>query len=241
MNFETFEPDDGGRTDSTEDVLFVLGWSNRPTHEPVRWLVDTLTEAGWRVHTAKLPEHVTDVQREWVEPVEEYAAEVLEEFALLAHSAGGLTSAHASLPGATTYTYLSPWWGEPPARQNAVTAIAARIPGDLKILPSGIDSTELLGPLAQQEQIDDTPRRASPAFVRAIHRAHRTLPPIDEDAVVFCSLSDRVVGTRAIGDRVPPERIELYEGGHEVFSAAKREEHVETLLAALEEGADALQ
>jgi hypothetical protein len=239
MTVETFGPDDAGDDDG-RGCLFVLGWSNRPAHPPVRWLVDRITGAGWRVHVATLPLHVTDVRREWVEPVETYAADELDEHALLAHSAGGLTSAHASLPGATTRTYLSPWWGEPPSRQTVVTALAARLPVDLKVLPTGLDSVDLLGPRAVQVQIDDTPQRVSPAFVRAIHRAHRTLPPIDDDAVVFCTLSDRVVGTRAIGDRVPPERIQLYAGGHEVFSCARREDHVETLLATLEDGPAAL-
>lgn len=111
MKFEVFGPeganDDG---DAAGECFFVLGWGNRPDHEPVRWLIDRLIDEGWRVHTATLPVHVTDVQREWVAPVERYAAD-LAEFALLAHSAGGLTAAHASLHGATTRTYLSPGGG----------------------------------------------------------------------------------------------------------------------------------
>lgn len=69
--------------------MFVLGWGNRPTHGPVQWLVDRLTDR-YHVHTATLPVHVTDIPREWVQPVERYAAD-LDEPAVLAHGAGGLT------------------------------------------------------------------------------------------------------------------------------------------------------
>ncbi|MFB6188736.1 MAG: alpha/beta hydrolase, partial [Halapricum sp.] len=57
----------------------------------------------------------------------------------------------------------------------------------------------------------------------------------------FCTLSDRVVSTRAIGDRLPSERIVLYDGGHELFTSRSREDHLDTLLAALEDGPDALE
>ena len=41
-------------------------------------------------------------------------------------------------------------------------------------------------------------------------------------ARVCVSLSDTVVGLQGAGDRVPPERIHLYEGRHEPFTAADR-------------------
>jgi len=66
------------------------------------------------------------------------------------------------------------------------------------------------------------------------------LPAIDDDAVVFCSLSDRIVSTRAIGDRIDSDRIVLYDGGHELFSSRSREEHLDALLGALEDGPAAL-
>ncbi|WP_225333278.1 alpha/beta fold hydrolase [Halomicrobium urmianum] len=232
MEFRTFG--DGG----DPDCLFVLGWGNRPSHEPVRWLIDRLVGDGWRVHAATLPPHVTDVQRQWVRPVERYAAD-LDRPALLGHSAGGLTAAHADVD-ARTRTYLSPWWGEPPARQNPVVDLLARVPGDYRFLPSGIDDGSLLGVHATERQLREGPDRVSPAFLRATRRAHRTLPRIGDGALVFCSLTDRIVSTRAIGERVPADRTVLYDGGHELFSSRSREEHLPTLLAALEQGVAAL-
>jgi len=227
------------RFGDTEDppVLFVLGWGNRPDHQNVRWLIDRVADAGWHVHTATLPVHVTDVGSEWVRPVEEYYAG-LDAPPVLAHSAGGLTVAHADVDPPTR-THLSPWWGYPPATDR-LTALVARVPGTLRVLPSSIDQSNTIGEYATERQLQDGPDRVSPAFLRATRRAHRTLPPIDDEAVVFCTLSDRVVSTRAIGDRVPAERVRVYDGGHELFSSRSREDHVGTVLGALESGPDAL-
>jgi hypothetical protein len=224
--------------ESDPDLLFVLGWGNRPTHEPVRWLIDRLTE-DWRVHTATLPVHVTAVRREWVDPVSAYAAD-LSDPAVLAHSAGGLTVGHADISSSTT-TYLSPWWGFSPATGGRVLDIAARIPLDVKFLPSGIDDPSVLGEHATERQIADGAGRVSPAFLRTVRDAHRTLPPAEDGAVVFCSLTDQVVSTRAIGERVPAERIRLYDGGHELFSSRSRDRHLDTLRAVLSEGPAGLE
>ena len=243
MKFDVFEPTetDGERDpDGVRDCLFVLGWGNRPDHAPVRWLVDRVVDDGWRVHTATLPVHVTDVRREWVAPVERYAAD-LDEFALLGHSAGGLTAAHARVDGATTRTYLSPWWGYPPATSGALPALLSRIPSDAKVLPSDMSGPHLLGEHATERQVAAVPDRVSPRFLRATREAHAALPEIGDDAVVFCSLSDRVVSTRAIGDRVASERIALYDGGHELFSSTSRDDHLETLLSVVDEGPQALE
>lgn len=227
MEFHRFGDDDD------PSLLFVLGWGNRTHHATVRWLIDRLVAADWDVHTATLPVHVTDVAREWVRPLETYA-ERLGSVPALAHSAGGLTLAHADVD-ARTRTYLSPWWGEPPSRQGPLVDLLSRLPVDAKILPSGIDEPDVLGVHATEQQLTDGPDRVSPGFLRATRRAHRTLPEID-DAVVFCSLSDRVVSTRAIGERVPSARTVLYDGGHELFSSRSRETHLDTLLGALEAG-----
>jgi hypothetical protein len=232
------EADANGGTDE-RDCLFVLGWGNRPEHEPVRWLIDRLVADGWRVHTATLPVHVTNVRHEWVAPVERYAAD-LDEFALLGHSAGGLTAAHARVSGVTTVTYLSPWWGYPPATSGPLSSFLAKIPADAKVLPSGMAGPHLLGEHATERQVRETPSRVSPRFLQATREAHEMLPAIDDDAVVFCSLSDRIVSTRAIGDRIDSDRIVLYDGGHELFSSRSREEHLDALLGALEDGPAAL-
>ena len=81
---------------------------------------------------------------------------------------------------------------------------------------------------------------AVPAFLRTIVDAQERLPPIRADAVVFCSLQDRVVGVGAIGARTPAARTVLYDGGHEFFSSSGREDTVEAVLAALAEGPDAV-
>jgi len=224
--------------DADPDLLFVLGWGNRPGHAPVRWLINRLVENDYHVHAATLPVHVTNVSREWVRPVKKYATE-LDEPAVLAHSAGGLTVAHADIDARTT-TYLSPWWGFPPATESPLLDLLARLPTDRRFLPSSIDDTQLLGEHATPQQIADAPERVSPRFIRAVRRAHRRLPAAREDAVCFCSLSDRVVSTRAIGDRLDSEQIRLYDGGHELFTSRSREAHLDTLLAAIEDGLPAL-
>jgi len=238
MEFDRFEPTADAASDDPPDCLFVLGWGNRPEHAPVRWLIDRIRADGWTVHTATLPPHVVDVTHEWVRPVESYAAD-LDDPAVIAHSAGGLTVAHADIDGRTT-TYLSPWWGDPPARQGLFVDVLAKLPGDLRVLPSGIDDGDLLGEYATEQQLRDGPDWVSPAFLRATKRAHRRLPAIDEDAVVFCSLTDSVVSTDAIGQAMPSERTVLYDGGHELFSSRSRAEHLPTILDALSAGVDAL-
>ena len=67
------------------------------------------------------------------------------------------------------------------------------------------------------------------------------LPPFDEDAVVFYTPEDPVVGAGAIRERTPEANAVVYEGGHELFNSSSREEHVDVLLAAVDEGADALE
>ncbi|WP_276276527.1 hypothetical protein [Haloarcula regularis] len=86
----------------------------------------------------------------------------------------------------------------------------------------------------------DGPRAYSPAFVRTIADAHETLPPAREQEVAFCTLTDQIVDPRAIGERLPADRVRLYDGGHELFSSSARERHTDTVLAALEAGPDAV-
>jgi hypothetical protein len=63
---------------------------------------------------------------------------------------------------------------------------------------------------------------------------------VEDDAVVFASLTDEVVSLRAIGARVNADNVVLYEGGHELFSSTGRERHLDTVLGALESGPAAL-
>jgi len=63
---------------------------------------------------------------------------------------------------------------------------------------------------------------------------------VEDDAVVFASLTDEIVSLRAIGARVNADNVVLYEGGHELFSSTSRERHVDTVIAALESGPAAL-
>ena len=89
-------------------------------------------------------------------------------------------------------------------------------------------------------ELREGPSRAAPTFIRESRRAQRDRPPVADDAVVFCTLADSVVSTRAIGEAVPPGRTVLYDGGHELFASPSRKNQVDTLLAAVDAGAEAL-
>ena len=276
MRFRTFNQA-GDR-----DVIFVMGWGNRWDHGSVRWLIDELADADYRVHAAELPTRLDDFRADWVEPVAEYARD-LEEFALLSHSAGGLVA--TTIDGAKTHVYLSPFWGFPPTYPDWLLDLVGRIPTTMPFIPSGFDDPALLGEHAGTDRLQDTPSWLSPTFVRETRDAQSRLLPanvnlaaiargtrssvvgepdtgegedvtdeertprpdlpsphwsVEDDAVVFCSLSDEVVSLNAIGARVNADSVVLYEGGHELFASTSREQHVPTLLAALEAGDEAL-
>lgn len=230
MEFDRFG-DDGDPT-----LLVVLGWGNRTHHEPVRWLIDHFSE-GFHVHTATLPVHVTDVQAEWVRPVERYAAD-LDSPALLGHSAGGLTAAHADVD-ARTRTYLSPWWGFHADLDNPLVSALMKLPISRPILPASA-TREDLGELASDEWLEDAPDYAAPTFLREAKRAQERMPPFDTDDAVFYSPTDPIVGAGAIESQVPASNRVSYEGGHELFCSRSRDDHIDTVLAAVDEGADAL-
>ena len=48
------------------------------------------------------------------------------------------------------------------------------------------------------------------------------MPEPSGRARVCVSLRDTVVGLQGVGDRLPAERVHLYDGGHEPFAAADR-------------------
>lgn len=226
--------DDG----ADRDCLLVLGWGNRCRHDPVQWFVDRLAQQ-YRVHAVELPTHITDVQREWIDPVREYAAD-LDDFPILAHSAGGLTAAHLDAGGVTNRVYCSPWWGSDFPLPETVLSAIRRLPISKPLLSTGKLEREYLGEYVTQQQVADAPESASPAFLRTIGRAHDTLPPARKRAVAFMTLTDHVVDPRAVGARLPADRIRLYDGGHELFSSASRDRHIETVLEAMERGPAAL-
>jgi len=228
----------GGGTDHARDCLFVLGWGNRCRHETVQWLVDRLAER-YRVHVAELPTHITDIEREWVEPLKNYAAD-LDSFDVLSHSAGGLAVAHLDADGLGNRVYLSPWWGSDFPLPDPLFCAVTSLPIAKPILSFSDLEAEALGPLATDQQLADSPTGASPAFLRTVDRAQRRLPPAREAAVAFCTLTDAIVDPRAVGHRLPADRIRLYDGGHELFSSPAREELTETVLDALQRGPAAL-
>lgn len=222
------------------DLVCILGWGNRHRHENVRWLVSQFAAEGYRVHTFQIPTVITDFEREYVAPVAEYVSD-LSSFRLVGHSAGALIGAY--LDGAETATYLSPFWGFPRGQvgvDEALLALASHLPVARPILPSGTASRHALGDLATNRQLRDVPSRAAPTFVREARRGHRNLPPVEDDAVVFCTLSDPVVSMQAIGEAVPAERTVVYDGGHELFASSRREAYVDTLCAVVDRGASAL-
>ncbi|MFP9193005.1 alpha/beta fold hydrolase [Natrialbaceae archaeon A-CW1-1] len=224
--------------DGETDLVFVMGLGNRWTHENVSWLIGTLADAGYRVHAFEIPTNIDDFKADWLEPVAEYVID-LEEYQLLAHSAGSLIA--QALDGAENHVYLSPWWGYNEDYPDVVIDLAAQIPTSAPFLPRGEVSKATIGDLATDHQLATSPKWVSPSFLRETRRAQADLLDIDHDAVVFCSLQDTVIDLRPIGERVPPEHVVLYDGGHELFSSSVRDQYVDLLLAALEAGADAIE
>ncbi|KAA9399969.1 alpha/beta hydrolase [Haloarcula sp. CBA1130] len=223
---------------AARDCLLVLGWGNRCRHQNVQWLIDQVARS-YRVHAVELPTHITDYRREWVEPVREYAAD-LDAFDLLGHSAGGLTAAHLDADAVGNRVYLSPWWDSDFPVPTAVLDAVASLPSSRPFIPVDTLDAEAIGDLATARQITEGPSAFSPAFLRTVLRAQRSLPPARDTATAFCSLTDAVVDPRAVGERLPADRIRLYDGGHELFSSSGRAEPIETVLAALQHGPDAL-
>ncbi|WP_435344728.1 alpha/beta fold hydrolase [Haloarchaeobius sp. HRN-SO-5] len=223
--------------DGERDLVFVLGWGNRVDHENVAWQVDRFVAAGYRVHALQIPDFPGDFYRDYVDPVRTYVAD-LDEYRVVGHSTGGLIAAY--LDGAETTTYLSPWWDFPPDTPAVVVSLLARLGVRAKVVPSSVDDRSAIGALATDRQLSDVPSRVSPRFLREASRGHRERPPVDDDAVVFATLRDRVVSVRAIGDAVAAEQVRLYDGGHELFSSHGREDCLDDLLAAVDGDVDAV-
>ena len=222
------------------NLVFVLGWGNRIEHENVQWVVDRLVEADYRVTVFQIPTVVTDYEREWIAPVTDYV-EDLESYRLLTHSTGGLIAEY--LEGAETRVYLSPWWGFHEDLKNPLVSLLLRLPVSRSILPTGGADREMLGELATDRQLEDTPSRVAPTFLREAKRAQERLPAFQfpESGIVFYTPDDAVVGVDAVLERTPERNRVAYEGGHQLFDSPSREDHIGTILAALEDGPAALE
>ncbi|ELZ98831.1 hypothetical protein C440_00705 [Haloferax mucosum ATCC BAA-1512] len=220
-----------------DDLLFVLGWGNKPTHRSVEWLIDRLAYEGYRVHAVELPTNGWDFDSQYVDPVRAYALDRDIDL-VLSHSTGGLVAAHLDL--AVRNVFLSPWWGMSfDGLDGLLFPLFVRMPTTRPFVPSGI-SRDALGELKLAAEVSDAPDNVSPAFLRTIHEAQQSLPPFNRRDVVFVSLSDRVVDVRAIGDRTPASNLVAYDGGHECFASEGRERTFSNVLAVLERGVEAV-
>lgn len=218
----------GDDTDPT--VLFVLGWGNRVTHPTVEWFIDRIVDAGFEIHAVEIPDNGTDFERDYLDPVVEYARS-LDRFRLLSHSTGGLIAAH--IPADGPRVYLSPFWGfNRQGVSGTLMRVLMRLPTDRQFIGSDIDG-QLLGAHKDPEVVKDDLPDASPAWLRTMAAAHGDLPSFREGSRVFCSLSDRVVDVRAIGDHAPSDAITLFDGGHEIFAVENRTDYTDEVISAL--------
>jgi hypothetical protein len=232
MRLETYGDEGNDR------VVFVLGWGNKPEFDNVQWLVDRLVEADYLVDVFEIPPHVSDYRAEWIEPVRSHVAEHAPVRSL-SHSTGGLISRYLDAADLHSRVYLSPWWGFHEDLESPLTPIILRLPISTPFLPADFDKEEL-GELATEYQVEHTPSKMAPTFLREAKRGQRNMPPFDVDDAVFYSPTDPIVGTDAIEEQAPPANRVQYEGGHELFCSSSRDEHIDTVLAALEDGAAAL-
>ncbi|MEF8850929.1 MAG: alpha/beta hydrolase [Haloarculaceae archaeon] len=229
MEFTEFDESGDSR------VLFVLGWGNRTDHENVQWLIEELLDAGYVVDVGQIPLHIADFEREYLAPTRE-RYDTTGPDRILSHSTGGLIAAH--LDADVPRVYLSPWWGLAD-EGSLLQRLLVSLPTSRPVIPIP-DDPEAIGDLVTERQLEDGADYGAPAFFRTVVDAQERLPPMREDAVVFCSLQDRVVGVDAIGARAPAARTVLYDGGHEFFSSSGRERTVEGVLGVLADGPDAV-
>lgn len=207
------EPGDG-------DLLFVMGWGNRLNGENERWFIDRLADEGYRVHAIQLPTNGTDFEREYRLPVQDYH-DAHEPAVFLGHSLGSLVGAHLETDARPVY--LSPWWGLYGLKYlRWQSVVVPLLPIRARLIPINTRREEI-GARVTDEGWAALPKRLSPAFITEVYRAQQERPPIDDDAVVFCSLRDTIVSLSAIGEATTTGQIRLYDGGHEPFSSTGRE------------------
>jgi hypothetical protein len=212
------------------DLLFVLGWGNRPEHEPVEWLLDGLADDDWTVHAVVVPENGTDFVRDYREPLTSLYRDVEPDVAA-AHSLGGLALAH--VPGEDPRVYSSPFWGFADSGLASVLRQSlAQLPTSRRLIPAEGDPEDI-GDLKPPDETTAGERGISPAWLSAVAEGQGTLPAFRDGSVVYCSLRDRIVSTRAIGSHAPAQQVRLYDGGHEFFASSGREAVLERFRADL--------
>lgn len=227
------------------DLVWVMGWGNVVDSRHERWLVDRLVDAGYRVHAVELPTTTPEFRRDCVAPVREYldgldaAGEASDgaedeagdggedgdaEYAVLAHSMGGLALLHADPDPKAVY--LSPWWGmhDLPIVLEPLLALPIATP----VLPYDSDPSGL-GSLATSE--DDTgPDRIAPKWIQTVRDVQRSLPSLTDVDHVFYAPDDEVVDPNAIERHAPESQRTTYDGGHELFASSGRDEYVQWVI-----------
>lgn len=236
MTTEIYRREPGSGSAPKGDLLFALGWGNHPEHEPVDWLLDGLTDDGWRVHAVAFPENGSDFEADYCRPLER-ARDEIDPAVCAGHSLGGLTLAHCR--GDDPRVYSAPFWGFGVSGVvSKLLPLVARIPSERRFIPLQNDPTAIgdLKPSGERSAADDG---VSPVWLETIRRAQRSLPSFRTGSTVFCSLTDRVISTYAIGRRAPADRVHLYDGGHEFFASTGRVATMTKFCEALDEAAAA--
>lgn len=224
MNSRTFH-ESGAPT-----LLFVMGFGNQVDGRCERWIIDHLTDAGYRVHAIQLPTDSADFETEYRDPLQR-VHDVQTPACILSHSLGGLVTAF--LETAARQVYLSPWWGMYEAKVSVCERwLIPRLPTRARILPIKTRRAEI-GDHVSDEAWDRLPKRISPVFITEVVRAQQARPPISDDAVVFVSLEETIVSLQAIGRAVSAAQIRLYDGGHQLFSARGRETAIDEVIDVL--------
>lgn len=213
-------------------LLFVMGFGNRFDGASVEWIIDRITDAGYRIHALQLPTDITDFEREYCRPVQREHDEQ-EPAGVVSHSLGGLVTAF--LETTAQMVYLSPWWGIYEGKVSTLERlIIPRLPLQARILPINTQREEI-GTYLSDDEWEQLPKRISPVYITEIYHAQQARPPIGGDAVVFVSLTDTIVSLNAIGTAVSSDQIRLFDGGHQLFASTDRREAIDEVLTELPE------
>ena len=223
-----------------DDLLVLLGWGNKPTHEHVAWLLTRLLDAGYRVHAVTLPTNGWNFERQYVAPLDEYVADHDIDLAL-SHSTGGLLAEFLADRHAIRNVFCSPWWGvrTDGIVDRAILAAFERLPTAKRLYTPDL-GVEAVGDLKSPAEAAAGPEGLSPAFLATIRDAQARLGAFDDGDVVFYTPADRVVDPAAIEGRAPPENRRSYDGGHEFFASSGRDAVLDDVLSALDTGPGAV-